>query len=254
MSQFLPNQIPSLAFAAQNSSNTTKSSEPNFHDYALFDVIIAAAIYVILGLIILINKCQFSHVALVNIPSYPLSLRVKILSILVLVCLYIVSAILAFCDEDFWANKANPSYGFLYLIPVVISLFNIDWLKYQFERKIPLVWYQNQLVWVLLSICYLLALVAGKLTNKEKTTWGVDEVMVLLKLTMTICLMIYTLRRPQDIEEYFPESGLHAQLMAEKNRMEFRNSMQASWWKGRGRRDSNAGAGTRKRRLSKNFL
>ncbi len=164
--QFLPNQ--SIFAAADQSSIPKAPSETNFHDYALFDVIIAAGVYAVLGLIILINKCQFSHVALVNIPSYPLSLRAKIISILVLVCLYVVSAILAFCDEDFWANKANPNYGFLYLIPVVISLFNIDWLKYQFERKIPLVFYQNQLVWILLSICYLLAFVLDISPIKKK--------------------------------------------------------------------------------------
>jgi len=251
-SQFLPKDI------SQNRTSLSAPSPTNFHDYAIFDVMVAAAIYIILGIIILVNKCKFSHVALVNIPSYPLSLRGKILAILVLVCLYVISAILAFFDEEFWANKANPTkYGFMYLIPVIISIFNIDWLKYQFERKIPLVWYQNQLVWVLLSICHLMAFVSGYLTNRDKRTWGVDEVMVLFKLTVTLMLMIYTFRRPQDIEEYFPESGLHAQLLAEKqSRAGYRNSMTASWWRGRSRRDSNANAvgGQRKRRLTNSRL
>jgi len=252
MSQFLQKDISSQT---PRPTPISGPSTTNFHDYAIFDVMVAAAIYIILGLIILINKCKFSHVALVNIPSYPLSLRGKIISILILVCLYVISAILAFWDENFWANKANPKLGFYYLLPVVISIFNIDWLKYQFERKIPLVWYQNQLVWVLLSICYLMAFVSGFLTNRGKE-WGVDEVMVISKLIMTLLLMIYTIRKPQDIEEYFPDSGLHAQLMAEKqNRVEYRNSMAASWWRGRSRRDSNAGTtGTRKRRNSNNFF
>jgi len=219
MSRYLPisntTSLPSKLFLGALS---TDDKTFLYEEYIGFDIGLVTALYICLGIFIIVNKCRFSHVALVNIPSYPLTLKFKILLITFTITLFIISFALSFLDQAYWVYEYNKLFGLFYIIPIIVLVLQIHWLRYQFERKIPLSWHQNQLFWSALSISYCFVLVICYLANtKHKRYDSPDFIISLLKTLNSMTLMVFTFRKPQDMVDYMTDSqGIRIKLLSEK--------------------------------------
>jgi len=189
-----------------------------YKEYIAFDIALVTTLFTVLGVFIVVNKCKFSHVALVNTPSYPLSLKFKIILITFMIVLFVISFALSFLDQSYWMYEFNKFFGFFYLLPIIVLFLYIDWLKYQFERKIPLSWQQNQLFWSCLTVSYLFVIIICYLANSKHQRYGSpDFIISILKTINTMALMIFTFRKPQDSTDFMSDStGLRVPLLNEK--------------------------------------
>ena len=189
-----------------------------FVEFTVFDIGIISAFYLYLLITIIVSKCKFSHTALANAPDYPRSLKFKLTLLIILIITFIMCGALSIFYEDYWTNTCGlPALGLIYLIPIIALVFQYSWLRYQFERKIPLLWFQNQLFWTLVSFCYLFTVISCYAISDNKGTGNArlskpDFILLVIKTTLSTLMMIYTIRKPQDLAEYLSESGLRSGL------------------------------------------
>lgn len=194
--------------------------DKSFTEYVIFEICIVTCVYIYLGFTILLNRCKVSHVALVNKIPFSPSIKIKFAAHLIMILLLGGSLALSFSDSSFWLKGCDDSlFGLLYIFHMVVLMFNIDWLKYQFERKIPLHWYQNSLFWGLTSTSYLLAFVACYVINPSRRFDNPDFYLVICKLLVSVSVTVYTLRKPQDVPAYLLDNTLRVRLMENQDHL-----------------------------------